>query len=124
MQPGPRLRREHSRTAKPDIRLTPAEKQALAERAKHTGASVCELVRSAVENLLGTGVDYRSAELLRIMGEIVQQNLLVSVQEGRSIDQKLIEYYEREAARKAVMVLERRRHLLAATAAEAKGAVA
>src|SRR5947209_4311557 len=77
MHPSPRLRRENSRTAKLDIRLTPAEKQALAQRAKHAGAPVCELVRSAVENLLGTRVDYRSAELLRIMGEIVQQNLLL-----------------------------------------------
>ena len=58
------------------------------------------------------------------MGEIVQQNLLVSVQEGRSIDRELIEHLEREAARKASMVLERRRHLLEVMAAEAKGAVA
>jgi hypothetical protein len=78
----------------------------------------CELLRRAVEYVLGTGVDERSAELLRIMGEIVQQNILLAVHDGRSVDRELIEYFEREAARLAPLVLDRRRHLLEAMADE------
>jgi hypothetical protein len=117
-----RMTRENSRTSKLQIRVNDAEKQAFAEAARRAGMDECELLRRAVESVLGTGIDERSAELLRIMGEIVQQNILLAVQQGRPVDRDLIEYFEREAARLAPFVLDRRRHLLEAIADREEGA--